>query len=169
MMIFDIEHNGRKTLSVDAEGAVGLGYPLEVIGAAMKRAALRQVEVLSDTYREKIARASAGKIAEYRIKEEIGRDPQNAAPAELALLTREAVAGGTDLDGLIDHINAQAGAFRQIALLIGALEAEAKAAITAVPDGAADIETQIQTALEAKKAEIETAFAEATALINGGS
>lgn len=169
MMIFDIEHNGRKTLSVDFEGAEELGYPLDAIGASMKRAALRQVVQFAESYRALIASQSAGKLAEYRIKEEIASDPASASEAELELLSREAKARGTNRTGLIGQINAQAAAYRQIALLIGALEAEAGAAITAITDDAPDIEIQISTVLGAAKAQAETAFNEALALINGGS
>lgn len=168
-MNFNITHEGRTTLAVDYAGALDLGYPAALAGAALKGAVKVQVAAFADTYRDKIAHASAGKLAEYRIKEEIARNPDAASAAELDLLSREAKARGTNRTGLIGQINAQAAAYRQIALLIGALEAEAGAAITAIPDDAADIETQIQTVLEAAKAQAETAFAEALALINGGS
>lgn len=168
-MDFDIAHEGRTTLAVDYAGALDLGYPAAIAGAALKGAAKHQVAEFADAYRAKLATRSAGKLAEYRIKEEIARSPDTAAQAELDLLSREAKARGTNRTGLIGQINAQAAAYRQIALLIGALEAEAGAAITAIPDDAADIETQIHTVLEAAKAQAETAFAEALALINGGS
>ena len=168
-MIFDIAHEGRTTLAIDYAGALDLGYPAALAGAALKGAAKHQVAEFADAYRAKLATRSAGKLAEYRIKEEIARSPDTASQAELDLLSREAKARGTNRTGLIGQINTQAAAYRQIALLIGALEAEAGAAITAIPDDAADIETQIHTVLGAAKAQAEAAFIEAVALINGGS
>lgn len=145
------------------------GVPASVVGAAVKAGALDEIQVFAESYRARLATRSAGKLAEYRIKEEIARSPDTASPSELDLLSREAKARGTNRTGLIGMINAQAAAYRQIALLIGALEAEAGAAITAIPDDAADIETQIHTVLGAAKAQAEAAFIEAVALINGGS
>lgn len=168
-MIFDITHDGRTTLATDYAKAVDLGYPASAIGVALKSAAKRQVVAFANAYRAQLSSASAGKLAEYRIKEEIAHDPASASEAELDLLSREAKARGTNRTGLIGQINAQSAAYRQIALLIGALEAEAGAAITAIPDDAPDIETQISTVLGAAKAQAETAFNEALALINGGS
>lgn len=168
-MNFDITHEGRTTLAVDYAGAIELGYPAALAGAALKDAAKAQVAGFAEAYRNKITHATAGKLAEYRIKEEIARDPASASEAELELLSREAKARGTNRTGLIGQINAQAAAYRQIALLIGVLEAEAGAGIAAIADDAPDIETQISTVLGAAKAQAETAFNEALALINGGS
>lgn len=168
-MNFDITHEGRTTLAVDYAGAIELGYPATLAGAALKEAAKVQVAGFAEVYRNKITHATASKLAEYRIKEEIARDPASASEAELELLSREAKARGTNRTGLIGQINAQSAAYRQIALLIGALEAEAGAGIAAIPDDAPDIETQISTVLGAAKAQAETAFNEALALINGGS
>tara|TARA_R110002072_G_C7672448_1_gene510640 strand:- start:35 stop:541 length:507 start_codon:yes stop_codon:yes gene_type:complete len=168
-MNFDIAHEGRTTLAVDYAGALDLGYPAALAGAALKGAATHQVAEFADASRAKLATRSAGKLAEYRIKEEIACSPATASQAELDLLSREAKARGTNRTGLIGQIARQAAAYRQIALLIGALEAEAGAAITAIPDDAADIETRIHTVLGAAKAQAEAAFVEAVALINGGS
>jgi len=168
-MLFDITHEGRATSRVSRAEAVELGYPGDVIATALKAAALHQVTQFAETYRARIASQSAGKLAEYRFKEEIARDPASASEAELALLSREAKARGTNRTGLIGMISARAAAYRQIALLIGVIEAETGAAIAAVADDADDIETQIITTLGAAKAQAETAFSEALALINGGS
>ncbi|MGH1330778.1 MAG: hypothetical protein ACRBBK_07850 [Paracoccaceae bacterium] len=168
-MNFDITYEGRTTLAVDYEGAIALGYPVAVIGVALKGAAKAEIAAFAEVYRNKITHATAGKLAEYRIKEEIARDPASASEAELETLSREAKARGTNRTGLIGQINAQSAAYRQIALLIGALEAEAGAGIALIPDDAPDIETQISTVLGAAKAQAETAFNEALALINGGS
>lgn len=168
-MQLTFEHEGTKFVKVDAAAALERGVPLTAVGAQIKAHAKHQVAEFADTYRAKLASQSAGKLAEYRIKEEIARSPDTASAAELDLLSREAKARGTNRTGLIGQINAQAAAYRQIALLIGALEAEAGAAIAAIPDDAADIETQIHTVLGAAKAQAEAAFVEAVALINGGS
>jgi hypothetical protein len=107
-------------------------------------------------------------LAEYRIKEEIARDPSAASEAELALLDREAAVRGTDRAGLIGQISAQTAAYRQIALLIGVVEAEANAAIGAIPDGVADIEAQLTAALSAAKSEAAGEYQNALALMVGG-
>lgn len=168
-MEFDISHEGRTTLATNYDAAIALGYPETVIGAAIKLSAKQQVTGLANVYRNRLASASAGKLAEYRIKEEIARDPTIASIEELAMLDREAAAKGIDRPTLLAIINTKAAAYRQIALLIGALEAEAGAAIDAIADDATDIETQILTVLGAANAQAETAFNEALALIKGGS
>ena len=169
LLLFDVAEDNRQTLSVDYQGALALGYAAGVACAALKDAAKSRVSEFADTCRALLSSASAGKLAAYRFKEEIAREVSSADPAELALIDREAIARGLTRDELISEIAVKATAYRQTALLIEALEVEAKAAITAIPDDAADIETQIQTVLEAAKAQAETAFAEALALINGGS
>ena len=109
-MIFDIAHEGRTTLAIDYAGALDLGYPAALAGAALKGAAKHQVAEFADAYRAKLATRSAGKLAEYRIKEEIARSPDTASQAELDLLSREAKARGTNRTGLIGQINTQAAA-----------------------------------------------------------
>lgn len=164
-----LQHNGTTYANWEISDLVKAGVHQAVIGGAAKAHAKAEAASFADAYRAKLAATSAGKLAEYRIKEEIARSPDTASAAELDLLSREAKARGTNRTGLIGQINAQAAAYRQIALLIGALEAEAGAAIAAIPDDAADIETQIHTILGAAKAQAEAAFIEAVALINGGS
>ncbi len=168
-MLIIVTHNGVIRANVEPAEAFAAGVPQAAIGAAIKARAKHDVAEFADGYPARLASRSAGKLAEYRIKEEIARDPASAGDAELALIDREAAARGFDRDVLIAQINTQAAAYRQIALLIGALEAEAGAAITAIPDDADDIETQIHTVLGAAKAQEEAAFVEAVALINGGS
>jgi|GEM_PF-975144 len=57
MTYFDIEHEGRKTLNVDREGAEALGYPEAVIAAAETIVAVGKI---SDECRRRIyAKASA--------------------------------------------------------------------------------------------------------------
>ncbi len=165
----DLRPDGPLFRNATIEFLVEQGVAQALIGSALKTAAKLEVYQVADSYRAKLASTSAGKLQAYRIKEEIARDPANADAAELALIEREAAARGVSRDDLIALIGAQAKAFRQIALLIEALEAEAGAAISAIADDAPDIETQIITVLGAAKAQAETAFNEALALINGGS
>ncbi len=167
--MFQVTENGRTIENATVELALEAGFSASAIGEGVKKAAQLEVSATAERYRSKLATKSAGKLAEYRIKEEIARDPASASEAELDLLSREAKARGTNRTGLIGQINAQSAAYRQIALLIGALEAEAGAGIALIPDDAPDIETQISTVLGAAKAQAETAFNEALALINGGS
>lgn len=167
-MKFDITHKGRTTLAVDYNGAIDLGYPASVVGAALKAEAVGTVSRFADSYRAKIASTSAGKLAEYRIKEEIARTRDTASDEELALISREAKARGTNRTGLLNDIEEQATAYRQITLLIGVIEAETKAAVQAVPDDAPDIEAQIATVLNAAREEADTEFTKAIATIKGG-
>ena len=138
----------------------------------------------AEFYRSKLASASAGKIAEYRIKEGLaadpdnnhakalavtaGLDPDNAAAKELALIAREATARSFTTSELTTTQAKMALAYRQVALLIGALEAEAGAAIAAIPDDAENIEVQIAAVLQGAKTQAEAAFEKAVALIKGG-
>lgn len=164
-MNFDITHEGRTTQAVDYAGAIGLGYPEAIAGAALKGAAKVQIAAFADSYRAKLASASAGKLAEYRFKEEIASDPASAAEAELAMIDREAAARGIDRASLLADINVKAAAYREIALLVGAIEAETNAAVAAVPDDAEDIEAIVMAALLNAKAEADAAFTEAQAML----
>lgn len=165
----DLRPDGPLYQNADVAWLLEQGISATRIGIALKAQAKREVRATADEYRAKLASTSAGKLQAYRIKEEIARDPANADAAELALIEREATARGIARDDLIALIASQAKAFRQIALLIEALEAEAGAGIDAIPDEAPDIETQISTVLGAAKVQAETAFVEATTLIIGGA
>lgn len=166
-MQFNITHEGRTTLATDYTDAIALGYPASVVGIALKSAAQTRIKEFADTCRVRLATRSAGKLAEYRVKEEIARDPASAAEAELEMIDREAAARGIDRAALLAIIGARAAAFRQTALLVGALEAEACAAIAAVADGAADIDVQVLALLSAAKAQADAVFPEAQALLAG--
>jgi len=166
-MLITVTHNGVTRANVEPAEALAAGVPQAAIGAAIKAGAKQQVAEFADGYRARLASRSAGKLAEYRIKEEIARDPVGASDAELAMLDREAAARGIDREALLADISAKAVAYRQIALLVGALEAEAKAAIAALADDAADIEDQVQAVLADAQAQAQTAFAEAQAMLAG--
>lgn len=168
-LTIDLRPDGPLLKSDDIAFLLDRGASPAQIGGAMKVAALGEVLRVSEEYRGKITDASAAKLAAYKIKEEIARDPSAADPAELALIDREAVARGQSREELIASISAQASAFRQIALLIEVLEAETGAAIATISDDAPNIDEQITTVLGAAKAQAETAFNQALALIKGGS
>ncbi len=168
-MNIDFTHNGQNYQNWTAQEARDANIPGAVIARALKAEAKTKVAAFAEIYRMKLASTSAGKLAEYRIKEEISRVPESASEAELALISREAKARGTNRTGLIGQISEQAAAYRQVALLIGVIEAETNAAIVAIPDDAADVENQISTVLGSAKAQAETAFNEALALTQGGS
>ncbi len=160
---------GQKTLiNMEVKELLAAGVPVAVISAAAKAHAAGQVVAMADSYRAQIATPAPGKIAEWLFKEQIARDPVNARAEELSLIDREAAARGIDRDQMLALIITKANAFREIALLIGAIEAEAKAVVAAIPDDAADIEGQISTTLAAAKSEAENEYQNALALISGG-
>lgn len=163
-----VKHDGKLYVGMTPAELAEKGVPHGEIGAAIKSLAKGEITNFAETYRAKLATKSAGKLAEYRIKEEIARNPDAASATELDLLSREAKARGTNRTGLIGMISAQAAAYRQVALLIGALEAEAGAAISAIPDDAGDIEDQIGTVLTNARTEAEAEYQNALALMAGG-
>lgn len=168
MMIVSLTHDGREYGQWPVAELRALGVvPSEIIGAAVKNTAFSDITRVAEDYRSRLATKCAGKLASYRIKEDIARDPENADPAEMSLIEREAVARGMTAEALIANIAARAGAYRQTALLVEVLEVEAKAAIAAIADDAVDVEKQIQDALDAAQTQAETAFAEALELMNG--
>lgn len=166
-MSFTVEFDGRRYVGLTGAEVMAKGVPMAVIGAALKVHAMSGIAAFADSYRGRIATKSPGKLAEYRVKEEIARDPTTASDAEMALIAREAAARGIDTDTLVALINGRAAAYRQIALLIGALETEVRAAIDAIPDDAADIEAQIGAVFESAKTEADTEYQAAVALMAG--
>ncbi len=99
-------------------------------------------------------------------KEQVARAPASARPEELAILDREAAARGVDRDELLAQILVKANSFREIALLVGAIEAETRATIAALDESSETIEEDVIAALLAAQAEAEAAYAEALAVIN---
>lgn len=132
--------------------------PTTTIGAAAKEAGRVLVRNLSDRFRNRLSSASPGKLAEFRVKEEIATDPVNADPAELALITREATARGMTQAEFITLILARTATFRQTALLVAAIEAEAIAAVDALLEDQADIEAAILAELQSAQQAADTAF-----------
>jgi hypothetical protein len=160
-MNLEFQHADKTYANSDPAALVAAGMPLATVNTALKDHALRMVSAMFTSFRSKLDGKSAGLIAEYRIKEEIMRDPENADPDELAILSREAAAFGEDIDWLLARIGRKAKAYRTTALMIGALEAEAKVAINEIPDDAPDIKIAIMTALGESKAVALTAFEQA--------
>lgn len=167
--MLNFSHNGKRYEGWSADDARAAGVPPNTVGAAVKAEAAKDIAVLVNGWRAQVASTSPGKLMEWLFKSQIAADPASAAPEELTLIDREAAARGMDRDALLALIAAKASAYRQTALLIGVLEAEAKAAIDAIAADAASIETQIATILRDASSQAETALAEAAALINGGS
>jgi hypothetical protein len=157
-MQFDIDFDGRSYFSLSAADAAAVGIPSTVIAAQLKQKARSEIEATANARRAAVVSASAGKLAEYRFKEEIARDVASADPDELALIDREAVAFGMDQSTFLSLISEKAKAYRLIALLIGALEAESKAAVAVLPDDPDDIERFVREDLEAGRREAEAAF-----------
>ncbi len=141
------------------EAALAAGVAVEAAGAALKGAAIIAVEAEAETYRQKVSEATAGKLDAWRIKAEIASDPSSASANELALIDREALARGTDRAGLLETIATRATAWREVALLIEVIEAEAKGFIAAIDDDLADIEERVAAALAAAREQAEVAFA----------
>ncbi len=147
-------------------GLAAAGVPPAVIGAAIKDTARAKIGSVADSYRAKISTVAPAKIAEWLFKEQIARAPASARPEELAILDREAAARGVERDELLAQIRVKANSFREIALLVGAIEAETKATIAALDESAETIEADVIAALLAAQAEAEAAYAEALAVIN---
>lgn len=139
------------------------------IGAAIKAHAKHQIAEFADGYRARLSAVSAGKLAEYRIKEAIASAPDAASDTERALLEREATARGLEFAALLAQIETRARAYRHVSLLIGALEAEAAAAIAAVPADAPDIEAQVARLLRAAQDQADAAFGEAQTLMQSAN
>lgn len=159
-MALTVLHNGMTKTGSGADLAE-YGVPHALIAEAVKTAAKAQAEAMAENFRQRLGAKSAAKLAEYRIKGEIARNPEAATSEELELLTREAAARGTDRKGLLDMIIAQVAAYRRTALLIGALETEIEAAVAAIDNGDKDIEQRAQKVLMTATARAEKEFAEA--------
>lgn len=161
-------HAGRTYHNWGVDAARSAGVPASVIAVAVRAEALASARRAMDELRAQVASSAAGKLMEYLFKAQIAADPATADPDELALLEREAVASGLTNAELLSLINDRARSYRQVALLIGVLEAETKAAISAIPDEAADIEAQIAVVLKNAKVEAESEYQNALALMAGG-
>lgn len=167
-MKISIEHDGRNWGdSLRIADALDAGIPTEVVNFAAKEAAKNEVSLFANAYRAKVASASAGKLAAYKIKEEIARNSDIADPDELALIDREAAARGKSREELLVIIANKAASYRKIALLVEVIEAETNASLAAISDTDPDIEAKIASIFEAAKVEADTEFDAAVAQIQG--
>lgn len=167
LISLDLRPDGPLYKNITVEELLEHGVSQADVNSACKASATAIIETIAENCRKKLASTSAGKLAAYRFKEEIARDPDNADPAETALISREATARGMSTEDLLTSIITQANAYRRAALIVECLEAEAKQVIAAIQDDAADIEAQIEFALDAAQAQAEIAFSEAFVLITG--
>lgn len=165
--MISVEHNNQTIMAASAAEIIARGVPEATAGAGLKSHAMAELVAYANTVRAKLASGSAGKLAEYRVKEEIAANPGSAHVDELALIDREAVARGTDQAGLLAIIAAKAAAFRKLALEVGAIEAEGKAAINAVSDLSATLDADVQAAMVASKGHLKTTLINAQALLAG--
>ncbi|MGR3436179.1 MAG: hypothetical protein ACU0CO_15015 [Shimia sp.] len=163
MMRTPLEYDGTTLIGWTVEGARDRGIPGAVIGAAVLAQARSDVVREAEEYRARLATTSPGKLASYRIKEEIARDPDAADPEELAILDQEAAARGLARADLLTAIRAQAGAYRRAALMVEMLEASTAAALAALDPAAADIEAQVAAALTTARTQAEAALVAARA------
>ena len=129
-MNFDIEHEGRKTLSVDRERAAAIGYPEEVIATA--EASVRTSAIKNECRRRIYAAASA-------------ETQMNMATAAAVISAREASARTEDevsiLSGLDDAIGWVAQMRGRVSELTGdaTLDFQDDANWPPLPDGARDV------------------------------
>lgn len=148
-MHITLTHAGVDHVNASAASLAQAGVPAAVIGAAVKAAGVERIKHLADEIRTAIDPASAARIAEYRIKEEIARDPASADAAELAAFDREGEARGLSRADHIADVLAAAGALRIALLTIAALDKEARAVIASVADDAPGAEAQVEAAVAA--------------------
>ncbi|MEP4700758.1 MAG: hypothetical protein ABJZ79_06350 [Parasphingorhabdus sp.] len=167
MLYIDLGPDGPVYRNADPQWLQEQGVSASVIGAALKSSARNQVAKVANDYRARVSSTSAGKLAAYKIKEEIARSLETADSDELALIDREATARGQSRDELISVISKKAQAFRKIALLVEVIEAETNASLSAISDSDPDIEAKIANIFEAAKFEADTEFDAAVALIQG--
>lgn len=171
-MEITIEYNGSVTPRTDYNGAIGLGYPASVAGAALKASATAKVEAYVEGVRAKVTNTKSGKLAEYLIKQRIANEVALAgseaqavsagtvSQAEIDMLDREAVARGMTMTELLALISDRASAFALAALRVGVIEAEGKASIGAIDDAAPTIEGDVQVIMNTVVTEVASAWAE---------
>lgn len=154
-MNFDITHKGRTTFSVDYATAVELGYPVGVIGEALKQKALEQISTRADEYRKTLLPATSGKSLEYTRKAQIAADVKTASDAELGFLEKEATMRGLTLAGLLGLIKQKAAETNELSLQISAFQLEAAAAVASLSDSNTKLPEQLSTLLSQLSDEAE--------------
>ncbi|MEP4334803.1 MAG: hypothetical protein ABJ360_00160, partial [Roseobacter sp.] len=90
MLNIDLGPDGPVYRNADPQWLQEQGVSASVIGAALKSSARNQVAKVANDYRARVSSTSAGKLAAYKIKEEIARSLETADSDELALIDREA-------------------------------------------------------------------------------
>ena len=80
--MLDFTYNGRRYAGWTFNDAIAAGVPAAVVGAAVKATARALVGDLLDGYRAALSSRSAGKLAEYRVKESLAADPASANTEE---------------------------------------------------------------------------------------
>lgn len=155
---FSLTHGDKTYSNWTASALAEVGIPAAQIGAAVKRAADHSIGQMMDDARRRIAPVEPGKLAEWWIKQEIARDPAAANTQELVLIDREAAAVGLDRSAFLDMVTAQAVAYRSLALLVAALEAEGKADVAALSDASPLIEEEVADILAGAAAAVVAAI-----------
>lgn len=162
-------HAGKTYTNWSPSDAIAAGVPVATVASAVAAAAIAIIETKTDGLRDQLARRSAAKLIEYRIKEGLAADIASASPEALVELTREAVAGGRTLTELVALINAASNAYQLAVLRVAAVEAECEQRITDIDPDAPDHEAQVAAALVAADADIAQARSDARTLMTGGS
>ena len=159
-MDFSFNHDGILYSGMTVAAALDMGVPLQVALDGYRAGLIRAIEAEIDRTRSRLHETSASKLAAYRVKEEIARDPAAASAAELALLDAEAAARGLDRAGLMAAITAKAAVLREAVLQLEVANAGAKATIEA-----ALTEADLTAAHETALAGIAAAAATATIIL----
>lgn len=115
--------------------------PVSAWGPNARTWALAAIARVANGYRRRLTSAETHgadvtpeRVVVWQRKAALATGDRAAIPAPLrGLLDREATAKGRTLDQLLDVIAAKAGALDQASLLIDALQAEAEAAVAALP------------------------------------
>lgn len=145
--------------------ALAKGVAAAAAGKALKAVELAEVAKTAEIYRARLIPASPGKLASYRIKEAIARNPEAASAKQVEHLTAEAATKGLSFEDLCALIIARADAYADIAMLVERLEAETKASIAAIADDDPEIETKFQRLNIAATAQAKAAFGEAQEML----
>jgi hypothetical protein len=149
-----LTHEGTTYESWASPDLAAAGVPAAAIGAAVKADALARSAALHEALRAGLAPASAGKQWAWTIKARCAAD-WDGAPAPLrAQIEGEAAALGVAVADLLAGWRAKLAALEVLALTVERLEAEAAAAIRAIPDDAEDVADRVEAALEAARAAV---------------
>lgn len=160
-----LKHVGSIFVDMTFAELLAEGRSANEIAEAFKAQALRQLTEAMNTHRDKVASACAGKLIAYQFKAKIAAAPADATSDDLILIDREAAARGVTRQDLLGLINAKHSSYREVTLLIEALEAEGKAAINALPNETPDFDVAVGAVLDAEVERINTEIAPALAAL----